>query len=331
MSRSAKPSAVPVASRLFGDCLIMMITPCVMAWYYNGERALRVMLASIAASVLTEVFAGAVFKTKADLKNPAAVFTGLAIALMMPAAVPYYVPVLACVFAVLVVRIPFGGELKSPFVPAAAGFAFASICFGKEVFTYVSSAVPSSGKYLGGTSLAALLRSREAIHLNLASSFDIISGNVAGPMGTTCTIVMIGCAVYLLIRRPKALLVTLGVITGAAVMALAFPRASISSLTSLYLELCSGSLLFAAVFLATDPATMPRNNLFRLIYGLYTGVLCMLMRFFGAYEECACFAVLLANATWPVLHGFLTDAKYALAVRAAKSASNKKAKEAAKV
>ena len=39
------------------------------------------------------------------------------------------------------------------------------------------------------------------------------------------------------------------------------------------------------------------------------GAVCMLLRYFGAYEEGACFAVLLMNATWPMVDGLLQGRK----------------------
>jgi electron transport complex protein RnfD len=45
-----------------------------------------------------------------------------------------------------------------------------------------------------------------------------------------------------------------------------------------------------------DPVTAPRHWLGRIAYGIFAGVLVMLMRFFGRFEEGAAFAVLLVNA-----------------------------------
>ena len=42
---------------------------------------------------------------------------------MMPASVPYFIVVLACLFAILVLKHPFGGLGNNPFNPAAGGFA----------------------------------------------------------------------------------------------------------------------------------------------------------------------------------------------------------------
>lgn len=286
------------ASRLFGDYLIMLIAPCVMSVWYYGSRALWVILLSILSAVLTDGIVSAVLGKPFKIKDLSNVFIGTAIAVMMPAGVELYVPVSAAVFAVAAVKVPFGGSTKAPFVPAAAGFAFASVCFKEQVFGFAHNA---EGKFLGEVSLASLLSQGNSVHLNFTNVFDILTGNVAGPMGTGCGILMIVCCTYLFVRRRRALLATAGFIGACAVYALIFPRINASALTSLVLELSAGSLLFAAVFLVTDHATLPKSSVNRVVYGAVCGVLCMAMRSVGTYEETVCFAVLLANGLRPVL------------------------------
>lgn len=66
------------------------------------------------------------------------------------------------------------------------------------------------------------------------------------------------------------------------------------------MEISAGMLVFTALFLLPNPATLPKTHLQRLLYGMAAGGICMLLRYFGAYEEGACFAVLLMNAVWPM-------------------------------
>ena len=294
---AAKQSPVK-ASRLFGDYLIMLIAPCVLSLWYYGGRALWVILLSVVSAVLTDGIVSAVLGKPFNIKDLSNIFIGAAIAVMMPAGVPFYVPVSAAVFAVAAVKVPFGGATRAPFVPAAAGFAFASVCFKEQVFDFAYNA---EGKLLGEVSLASMLSQGNSVHLKTSTVFDIITGNVAGPMGTGCGILMLVCCTYLFVRRRKALLATAGFIGACALFALFAPRANASALTSLVLELSSGSLLFAAVFLVTDHATLPKNNVNRVIYGAVCGFFCMFMRSVGTYEETVCFAVLLANGLRPVL------------------------------
>lgn len=281
--------------------LLMLIAPCIMAWYYCGERALRVLLVSVAAAFLCDLAGGLLFYNKIVVKDLCSVFTGAAIALMLPASVPFYIPVIGSLFAVAAVKLPFGGALKAPAVPAAAGFAFITVCFPEQVFLFPTAATNASGQFVSGVSLAGMLRQHRSMHLDSISAFDILSGNVSGAMGTGCAVVLIGCAVGLLFRRRRAFLNTFGFIAACSAMALLFPRVNTGPVASLIMELCSGALLFAAVFLVPDPSVSPEKPLYRFLFGFLTGIICMVTRYFGIYEEGVCFAVIISGFAWPLI------------------------------
>ena len=71
-------------------------------------------------------------------------------------------------------------------------------------------------------------------------------------------------------------------------------------MTSVKYELLSGSLFFCSVFMVTDPVTSPHTAAGRCVYGAFAGAMVMVFRYFGAYEQGACFAVLFANAAAPL-------------------------------
>lgn len=300
-NKASKKNTIKV-SQVFGDYLIMLAAPCVTAVWYYGTSALKVLAISIASAVLTDGLACLILKKPFKIKDMSNIFIGGAIAMMMPAQVELYVPAFAAFFAVAAVKVPFGGSLRAPFVPAAAGFAFASVCFKEQVFDFASG---SADRFLSGRSLASLLAGGNSVHLNASNMFDILTGNVAGPMGTGCGILMLGCCAYLFVKRRKALLATAGFVGACAIAAMLFPRINASPFASLFLELSAGSLMFAAVFLVTDSASLPQNGVNRVIYGALCGVFCMVMRHVGTYEETVCFAVLLANGARPVLDSAL--------------------------
>lgn len=276
----------------------MLFAPCVVALWYYGTTVLTVIAVSILTALVCDFAASALVGRNFRLKDLSNIFIGAVIALMMPAGVPLYIPITAAAFAVIAVKIPFGGALHAPFVPAAAGFAFVSVCFKEQLFSYT---VNTADKFLGVNSLGALLARSNSVSLNAVNVFDILTGNVAGPMGTGCVILLLGCCAYLFVRRRKALLATAGFIAACALYAAFFPRINASMLTSVVLELSAGSLLFGAIFLVTDHATLPQNGINRVIYGAVCGIFCMAMRTVGTYEETVCFAILLANGLRPVL------------------------------
>ena len=294
------------SSQIFGDYIIMMLAPCFVAVWYYGGKFLSVAAVSVITALVCDFSAKAILGKIFHLRDFSNIFIGLAIALMLPAGIPLYVPAVAAAFAVLAVKIPFGGALHAPFVPSAAGFAFISICFKDLIFDY---SVNSETKLLGANSIGSMLMKNQSVKIAGSNVFDILAGNVAGPMGTGCGILMIACCVYLFVRRKKALLATLGFVAACAVCAVVSPRINIPEtsgavsalLTSVVLELSAGSLMFAGVFLLTDHATLPQNGLVRVIYGAVCGVVCMKMRELGVFEETVCFAILLANGLRPLL------------------------------
>ncbi|MBR6939292.1 MAG: RnfABCDGE type electron transport complex subunit D [Clostridia bacterium] len=284
------------SQRIFGDYLLMLIFPCLMSIWYHGMKAVYVLLISAVTCVLCDFFASIIIYRQYFAADLSALCTGLMIALMLPADIPLYVPVLACSFAILVLKIPFGGGMRVPFVPAAAGFAFVAVCFRDPVFTY------STGRdYMITSSVGSVLQSGGAVRLNSINFLDLITGNVYGPMGCGCILIFIGCIVFLLIRRKSALLSTAGFLGACLVFSLVFSRTNGSRFVGAVLEFCSGSLMFASVFLITDYSTLPKHKPNKIVYGVFCGIICMVMRHLGAFEEPVCFAVLLANAFTPLL------------------------------
>ena len=284
------------------DMIIMLIWPVLMSWYYYGERALKMVVFSVLAAVLTEWAGCYIICRRRSLRDLSSLVTGIIIALLMPASAPYWIAAVGSVFAVLVAKLPFGSAKNAPFVPAAAGYAFLSICWPKTIYSYpaVGGGIVSS---ISENSIASMLKSGNSINDSTVNFLDVFLGNAAGPMGATCIVVLFGVMIYFLIRRPSMWLSTAGFVGICAVSAVLFPRVMTGRTVSLVMELCSGSLLFTALFILPDISLLPETPLQRLCYGMGAGALCMLIRWFGPFEEGACFAVLIMNAVWPAVHG----------------------------
>lgn len=289
------------------NLLFMLAAPALMAWYHYGARALLLLAVCMVSSAVFSVVGIAFSHPRAKPPHDfSALFTGAVIALMLPAYFSLPLAISGCAFAILVAKMPFGTTHNAPFVPAAAGFAFLCICWPDKVFRYSEimdkfslfsfATTPDTA----GSSLAAMLRAGNSIRLSPINVLDILTGSIPGPMGTGAILILAAAAFYFLFTRPSALLSTAGFLFACGGVALIFPRVIGGGFPSLFLELCSGSLVFVALFLVTaDTAESPQKPLPRLVYGIFTGLLCMVMRHFGAYEQVACFAILLTNAVWP--------------------------------
>ena len=233
----------------------------------------------------------------------------------MPATVSYYVVIVGVLAAVLLAKEAFGGYGAYPFHPAAVGYAVVAVSWPEQVFAYPQPNLFASLP-LGSTKGVALVEGPSHILRNgglpTISTMDLALGNYAGPMGATMLLVILACALFLLHRRRIGVAAPLCFVGACLLVAFLFPRLGdvawsmpwshlAERLAAAKYEVGSGGILYAAVFLINDPATLPKNKVSRAVYGLVLGVVAMMFRYFGTYDNSVCFAVLGVNA----LTGFL--------------------------
>lgn len=281
------------ASSRCWDVLIPLVPLAVYSCVYYGMRPLYVMLVAIASAMGFEVLGYAFQMKRAPLSDGTAAVTGGVIGLAMSPIVPYWVPVVACGVAILAAKLPFGGRGRNLVNPAAAGLAFVTVCFPTQMFTYPDPerSIADLSQVVTQTSPAALMQAGATPSY---SPMDIMLSNFPGPIGSVL-IILVACILYLFVRRASSPWVVLPFIGTCAVYAALFPRVSGSVGFGVLLELCAGYVMLTAAFLLADPVTAPRHWLARCVYGVLAGVLVMLLRRIGKFEEGACFAVLLCN------------------------------------
>ncbi len=288
------------ASMLCLDVLITLLPLTVFSCVYFGIRPVTVMLVSIGAAIGFELLACLLMRRRPSLLDGTAAVTGGLIGAVMSPIAPLWLPVVAAGFAILVVKMPFGGNGRNLFNPAAGGLAFVTVCFPEQMFLF-----PDPGRPLDDLSAVITAKSPAALLQSGGESFytlpNMLLGNFPGPIGAVAIAILAACALYLFSRRSASPLITLPYLAVCALGAFFFPRVGNTWSSSLMLELCSGYLLFAGIFLLNDPVTAPRHWLARILYGALAGALVMCLRHFGQYEEGCCFAVLLINLFATVL------------------------------
>lgn len=292
-----------LGSRHFTVILLLFVLLTFSGIYY-GSRPVWLTLSGVVTANLCELIACGVMHRRPTVLDGSATATGLMIGMMMSPLSPYWLPALAAAFAILVVKMPFGGRGHEPFVPAAAGLAFVTQCFPLYLFTYpaanLTQPLPLNdiADVVTATSPAATIAS------GVTPTFTTPSwmlGQIPGPLGTTAGILLIACMAGLFVRRITSPIITLSFISTCGLLAMAFPRIDADALTSMTVELGAGYLLFAGIFLLPESVTAPRHWLARLVYGVMGGCLAMLLRHWGRFEESTCFAILLMNALSPII------------------------------
>ncbi len=286
------------------DVLVTFIPLCVFSTVYYGFRPVILVLTGMLTAMVCECLCCALRKRRPTLLDGTAAVTGGLIGLAMSPLTPYWVPAVAAAFAIIVVKMPFGGAGRNVFNPAAAGIAVVTHCFSAKLFAYPDPSLLRPLPLFGEAQVLTQMSPAAQLAGGAQPSYtwvELLLGRFPGPIGATAIAVLLACALYLFSRRSASPIITVSFLAICALSALLFPRAGISRIDSVQFELCSGYLLFTAVFLLNDPVTAPRYWLGRLLYGVLAGVLVMALQYHGRFEASCCFAVLLINAFAPML------------------------------
>jgi Na+-transporting NADH:ubiquinone oxidoreductase subunit B len=303
------------------------------AVYFFGWRTLAVIGTSVIACFLTEYLMENAKKGKVSY---ACFVTAVIYGLSLPPTIPLWIAAVGGIIAILFAKEAFGGFGKNIFNPAAVGRAFVYVCFPPELtsafvpvikgtwrgFTQwsalsgnLSGSLSSAGHSLSNavSSATPLLAQRDLGHttsiLNLflgtrseQFSFEGTSHFLAaGSLGEICMpILFLGAAILLLTKtaQPRLIFSTLiGAIFSAVLFAI--PGGASLLLPSVAATLFSGGLMYAAVFMVTDPVSAPKLPLSQWMYGFFIGAIIVFFRHKSIFVEGVGFSILLGNMLAP--------------------------------
>ncbi len=295
---SSSPHAhAPVTTRtIMRDVLIALIPALLGSVYFFGLRALMVTLVSAAACVFFEWAWCRIMKTPSHAYDLSAVVTGVLLAFVCPVTIPYWCIIIGDFFAIILVKQLFGGVGRNIVNPALAARAFLFSwpvimnTWVKVGFRNGAGIFSTADAVTAATPLAAMHQGQ----MPEASVLDLFLGNVGGSLGETSALLLLIGFLYLLIRKVVSLRIPVSFLGTVAVLALLFPQGN-DRLLWCAAQLCSGGVMLGALFMATDYVTSPVTKLGQIIFGIGCGVLTIVIRYFGGYNEGVSYAILVMN------------------------------------
>ena len=287
----------PVTTKtIMRDVLIGLAPAFLGSVYFFGYRALIVTLISMAACVFFEWAWCRLMKVNCKVYDMSAMVTGALIAFVCPVTIPYWCLIIGDFFAIIVVKMLFGGVGKNLVNPALAARAF---MFGWPVlmtnwvkvgFENAAGIFSTADVVTAATPLAAMHQGQ----MPEESLLDLFLGNVGGCIGETSAALLLLGFGYLLIRKVVSIRIPLTYLGTVAVLSLLFPMGN-DPLQWMAAQLCGGGLMLGALFMATDYVTSPVTHLGQIVYGMGCGALTILIRYFGGYNEGVSYAILIMN------------------------------------
>lgn len=293
------------------DVVIALIPASAFGVYQFGLKALLVLLAAVASSVLSEYFYERLMKKPKKKYECSAMVTGLLLGMNLPASVPLWVPVIGSVFAIIVVKEFFGGLGQNFMNPALAGRCFLLICFPARMNSFAVDTAAVSGAAnvklynvtngaaavdgITGATPLAVLRAGEEVSL-----FDMFFGFTGGVIGETSAAMLLIGAVYMLARKVISLRIPASYIGTFAVFMGLFGGHGFD-MEYIAAQICGGGLMLGAFFMATDYVTSPITAKGQIVFGILLGILTGVFRVFGSSPEGVSYAIIFSNLLVPLI------------------------------
>lgn len=274
-------------------CVIIALMPAlIMAVYNFGARAFILTLVCVAASVLFEFLFEKITKRENTVSDLSAIVTGLLLAYNLPPTFPYWMAIIGCFVAIVIVKQLFGGIGQNFANPAITARIVLLVSFSTDMAVWAKPQERFLSAADAVTGATPLTQFAEGSTDSLPSNMEMFIGTIGGSLGEISAAALLIGAVILLVTRvispaiPVAYIGTVFVFTWALGLDPVF-------------HILAGGVMLGAIFMATDPTTSPKTTVGKIIFGIGCGLLTVVIRVYGTYPEGVSFAILLMNILTP--------------------------------
>lgn len=275
-------------------CVIIALLPALAAsvWIF-GLRALIMTVVCCSSCVIFEWVSRLIMKREDTISDLSAVVTGMLLAFNLPVTLPFYMAIIGCFVAIVIVKQFFGGIGQNFANPAITARIVLMLSFTSYMTSWAEPFYYRNAGEIVTTSTPLASEAQSALS-------DLFFGTVGGCIGETCALALIIGGVFLVAVRiisPVTPLCFIG-----TVFALSF--AASGDIVSAAAAVLSGGLMLGAIFMATDYATTPVTLKGKIIFGIGCGLITMLIRCFGTMPEGVSYSILIMNILTPLIDRF---------------------------
>ncbi len=328
--------------QIMRNVVYALLPICLWSVWLFGISALALIAVSTAACVLTEWGVCRFSRKPSSTGDFSAIITGLLLGLVLPPGMPLWMAALGGFIAIGPGKMLFGGLGFNAFNPALVGRAFLQAAFPVAITSYTpalavhrfTESIPSSlaiplmkaaplGAWIAksrvdGFTGATPLMIQKFEHI-VTDPWLLFFGDRAGSAGETCSLLILVCGLYLIVRQMMDWRIPAAMLSSAFFFGALFHLSNPALYPSPWFVLFSGGLMLGAMFMATDPVASPVTPLGMWIYGILMGLITVLIRFLGGLAEGVMYAILLGNALSPLVDKVTQPRPYGVTIKRRKA------------
>lgn len=274
------------------DVIIAMLPATIWGIIQFGAHSALIVIVAIISAILSETVFNIIVKRPNTIGDLSCVVTGMILGLNMPPEVPIFIPIVGSMFAIIIVKMLFGGLGQNFMNPALAGRAFCLISFAGYMNNFNSRL--SVDAYSSATPLILLKNGYEV------KLIDMFIGKTPGTIGEISALMLLLGALYLVVKKVIDLKIPLIYIFTFVIFIMIFSGKS-TSVNYILGEVFAGGLIFGAFYMASDYTTTPITPLGKIIYAMILGILTGIFRLWGKSGECVSYVILISNLLVPLI------------------------------
>lgn len=280
--------------RIMLDVVIALIPAGIFSVWHFGLRALAIMVITTLSCVAGEAVWQFLTKQKITVFDFSAVITGLLLAYNLPHTVPFWLPVVGGLFAIIIVKQFFGGLGQNFMNPALAARAVLLTSWAGAMTNFSMDAISGASQMVDTVATVTPLTALSLGSTDLPTLWEAFVGTIGGSLGETSALWLMVGGIYLIYRKVITWKIPVIYIGTVFVLTYLFGGNGLA-------EILYGGLFLGAIFMATDYSTTPMTGKGHIIFALGCGVLTVIIRKLGGYPEGVSYAIILMNLVVPII------------------------------
>lgn len=279
--------------------MLAALPALVMGFYHYGAQAIGLVALSMSSAIIWEFLMNVLMKRPTTIGDGNAAVIGLLLAMLLPATTPWWAILVGTFMAVVVGKQIFGGLGCNPLNPSLVALAILLLSW-ESLLDFDTILVNYDLPFQMAYPLTALKNFGVSTTPNY-SLFGLFMGQQSGGTGTAFGLGLIIGGLYLIWRGHIRWEISFSFLAGLFLTALLFNVSDPGSYANPVFHLLTGYTLIGAFFLATEDSSSPVNFIPMIIYGASAGILTVLIRNIGAFEDGVVLAILMLNVANPIL------------------------------
>ena len=256
------------------------------------------------------------------LSDYSAVVTGWLLGLALPSGSPWWLILVAIIFAIIIAKQLYGGLGYNPFNPAMVGYTVVLISFPVEMTRWMSpidmGLLQSSfsdvlARVLGfaaETSWDGITMATPLDHVKTNLMRDIAVGQsmtdqqfglFAGRGWEWVSLAYLAGGIWMIYKRIITWHIPVALLLSLAAISTVFWLISAEQYASPIFHLLSGATMLGAFFIATDPISASTTPMGKLIYASGIALSVYVIRVWGGYPDGIAFSVIIMNMAVPLI------------------------------